>query len=98
MIQSRNQAVKRQTYVPNHNRASVYVLQKGQAPKRCPVANSRRNRLSVDMGFSTVRAGADLEVVFVYDLPGRTAMRRRKATVINRTRNLVHLRFLLNGE
>ena len=98
MSQSRNQAVRPQTSAPKHNRASVYVLQKGQAPKRCPVITTRRNRLSVDMGFSRVRAGAALEVVFVYDLPGRTAMRRRKAVVINRARNLVNLNLLPNSE
>ena len=97
MSRFRNQAVKRQTYTPEHNQASVYVLKRGQAPKRCPVVRSRRNRLTLDLGFSTLKAGDALEIVFVYDLPGRTAMRRRKAAIVNRTRNLVHISLLPNA-
>lgn len=72
----------------------MYVLREGHSPKRCAVIDTRANRISVEAGFSTLKAGETVVVVFLYHPTGTTLLRRRQAAVVGRIRNRVLLRLL----
>ncbi len=75
----------------------MYVLREGHSPKRCAIIDTRANRISVEAGFSTLKAGETVVVVFLYHPTGTTLLRRRQAAVVGRIRNRVLLRLLPSG-
>lgn len=76
----------------------MYVLREGHSPKRCAIIDTRANRISVEAGFSTLKAGETVVVVFLYHPTGTTLLRRRQAAVVGRIRNRVLLRLLPNAK
>lgn len=91
------QSLQQAGQCPEKTGPCVYVLRHGHAPKRCTVIESDENRLSVDAGFSTLRAGEPVTVVFLYHPEGRTLLRHRQAAVVGRIRNRLLLRILPSG-
>ena len=93
-----NQPLPQATQSPHQTAPSIYVLREGHAPKRCKVIQSGDNRLAVDAGFSTLRAGEAVVVVFMYHPAGRTLLRHRQAAVVGRVRNRVLLKIVPKGD
>ena len=92
-----NQSLQQANYVPEQTGPSVYVLREGDPPKRCTVIETKANRISVQAGFSTLRAGDSVVLVFLYHPAGTTLLRRRQAAVVGRIRNRVLLKLLPNA-
>lgn len=93
-IRTMNQPLQQTNDALRQTGPSIYVLRDGHSPKRCSIIDSGENRLSVDAGFSTLRAGETVVVVFMYHPAGRTLLRHRQAAVVGRIRNRVLLRIL----
>ncbi len=92
------QPVQQVSNAAGQARPSVYVLREGHSPKRCAVIESEENRLSIDAGFSTLKAGDPVVVVILYHPAGRTLLRHRQAAVVGRVRNRLLLRILPQGD
>ncbi len=92
-----NQPLQKASYVAEQTGPSVYVLREGESPKRCSIIETKANRISVEAGFSTLRAGESVVVVFLYHPPGTTLLRRRQAMVVGRIRNRVLMKLLPNA-